>query len=142
MIWLRNSSVYMNVAEYDHDTGNFTIRSRDIENTDGSYEILSEKFVALYQFQEQIFIRLGDERILLDKSVKVDLFGPVNNRRLTIEKAGRKVAQLEYEVDTSDVIPDDITPYIEAEHFDFGLFLSNVSKDEIRQRVLLGDETV
>ncbi len=35
------------------------------------------------------------------------------------------------------MIKDDPTPFVDEEDFDFGLFLSNVAKDESRQRRLL-----
>jgi hypothetical protein len=53
---------------------------------------------------------------------------------------GKSVSELEYELLNDGPIPGDLTPFIDDEDFDFGLFVSNISKDQDRREVLLGND--
>ena len=144
MIWLQLNSKYDGIAEYDHAKGMFTIASRNTLGgkaplkTDGVFAILSTVFVALYCFSQQLFLRIGDDCIPLTSDLVVTVSGDINSRKLRVEKAGVVVAHIDYTLDVSDQFPNDPTPFVEDEDFDFGLFVSNISKNSERQRVLLG----
>lgn len=143
MIWLQSNDKYDELAEYDHGKGTFTIASRDDLSgntpacTEGIFAIMSTVFVALYKFGQELFVRIGNQCIPLTDDVVVTVSGDVNKRRLTVKKAGKVIAHLNYMLDNSRKISDDPTPFIEDEDFDFGLFVSNVSANDKRKRVLL-----
>lgn len=144
MIWLQSNDKYDELAKYDHAKGTFTIESRNVlggnapPSTEGIFAILSAVFVALYKFGQGLFIRIGDQCIPLTDDVVVTVRGDVGKRLLTVEKAGKEIARFIYVLDSSKKFPDDPTPFIDDEDFDFGLFLSNISTSDKRKRVLLG----
>jgi len=55
-----------------------------------------------------------------------------------VEKAGQKVAELEYEVNTSDIIPNDITPGVGAEDFDMVYLYPIFPRATINKEYFLG----
>lgn len=144
MIWLQSNDKYDELAEYEHGKGTFTTASRNVlgsnvpSSTDGIFSILSAVFVALYKFDQGLFVRIGDQCIPLADDVIVTVSGNVNNRLLTVKKAGKEIVHFCYVLDGSKEISDDPTPFIEDEDFDFGLFVSNISTNEKRKRILLG----
>jgi hypothetical protein len=144
MIWLQQNSKYDGLAEYEHTSGMFKLSSRKTLGnnvplkTDGVFSILSTVFVALYCFNQQLFLRIGDDCIPIISDLVITVTGDVNNRKLCVEKAGVVVAQIDYTLDMSDQFSNDPTAFVEDEDFDFGLFVSNVSKRSERQRVILG----
>ncbi|WP_297891177.1 hypothetical protein [Shewanella sp.] len=144
MIWLQSNDKFDEVAEYDHGKGTFTMASRNSlgskapSSTDGIFALLSVVFVALYKFGQELFIRIGDQCIPLTDDVVVSVSGDAKNKQLTVEKSGQVIARINYALDVSKKFPDDPTPFIEDEDFDFGLFISNISKNDARKRVLLG----
>lgn len=144
MIWLQLNSKYDGLAEYDHAKGMFTIASRSTlggkapSKTDGIFAILSTVFVALYCYGQKLFLRIGDDCIPLTSDLIVTVSGDIKDRRLIVEKAGSVIANIDYTLDMSDQFANDPTSFIEDEDFDFGLFVSNISKNNERQRVLLG----
>ncbi len=144
MIWLQSNDKYDALAEYDHIEGKFTIASRKTlgskapSKTDGSFAILSGVFVALYNFEQQLFLRVGNNTVLLADDIIVTVSGNANNRLLLVKKAGQEIVRLNYILDMSNQFPNDLTHSIEDEDFDFGLFISNISKNNKRKRILLG----
>lgn len=146
MIWLQSNERYDAIAEYDHSAGSFTQISRRLMgskaplSTDGIYSNLSSAFVAIYQLDKQLFLRIDDNCIPMTNDVVVSVGGDIDNRWLVVLKAGIEVFHVDYGLDSSKKIPGDPTAFIEKEDFDFGLFLSNVSKSQKRKRVLLGLE--
>jgi hypothetical protein len=144
MIWLQSNDKYDDLARYDHRNGTFTIVSRktlDVNepiSTNGFFAMLSNIFVALYNFEQQLFLRIGDKRIPLTDDTIALVSGDASNRQLVVDKTGKEIAHLSYILDDSNQFPDDPTPFIKDEDFDFGLFISNISKNGKRKKVLLG----
>ncbi len=142
MIWLQSNDKYDELAQYDHASGAYKNASRKAMtaslNTDGTFSILAGTFVALYNFEQLLFLRIGDECICLSEDVVATVSGGINNRSLTVKKSKSEILHLDYSLDHSPQFSNDPTPFIEDEDFDFGLFVSNISKSEERKRVLLG----
>ena len=144
MIWLQSHELYDSLVEYNHSDGSFTEISRKsnlgniatLSFINGVYSILSSTFVAIYRFEGQLFIRIGDNCIPLSDEVVVSVRGENNARELLILEAGKEVCKINYELDASRWFEDDPTPFIDEETFDFGLFLSNISKSESRKRII------
>ncbi|MBD1558046.1 hypothetical protein HC752_13990 [Vibrio sp. S9_S30] len=145
MIWLQSNDKYDELAKYDHDSGRFTIASRNDlggntpSSTEGIYAIMSTVFVALYKFGQGLFFRIGEQCFPLTDDVIVTVSGEdFNKRQLIVKKAGKEIAHFNYVLDSSKKFSGDPTPFVQNEDFDFGLFVSNISANEKRKRVLLG----
>ena len=156
MIWLQSGSRYDDVAEYDHASGTFSIisktalRHRAPQETDGQFDLLSNVFVALYKFGDDIFLRIGNDRFPLSDDVIAEVHGDRVTKRLIankakldrtliVKKAGQEIAHLNYIYDLWNQFPVDFTQ-VEDEDFDFGLWVSNMTKSPTRQRILLGSD--
>jgi len=144
MIWLQSNEKFDLLVEYDHYSGRYTAHSRkdlgvtSLERIEGFFSILSGIFVALYTYGQQLFLRIGDDCIQFTDDILVEVSGDEINRKMVVKKGDQRVANVEYVLDLSFRFPDDPTPFIEDEDFDFGLFVSNVAKNPNRKRVLLG----
>lgn len=141
MIWLQSNKRFNDLAQLDPDTGVVTMQSRITlgnkvpQNTEGFFAVLSTIFIALYKFGQGLFIRIGNECIPLTDDVIVNVSGNPKNRELIVEKEGQEITRLDYSLDQSKMIVDDPTPFIDDEDFDFGLFVSNISKNTKRKRI-------
>lgn len=144
MVWLQSNDKYDELVEYNHSKGTFTKASRNSlgdkapSSTDGTFAVLSAVFLALYKLGQELFVRIGDQCIPLTNDVTVIVSGPANKRLLIVKKAGNEIANFNYVLDASKKFSSDPTPFIEDEDFDFGLFISNISTNDKRKRVLLG----
>lgn len=146
MIWLQSNETYNEIAEYDHFSGSYLIKSRDsvskssLSNIDGTYAFLSNEFVAIYKFGTEMFVRIGTHSIQLIGDVKITVKGDPASRKLSVKKNKEELVTVNYALNNSNVYSHDPTPFIDDEDFDFGLFISNIASNESRKRVLLGKE--
>jgi hypothetical protein len=146
MIWLQSNEKYNVLAKYDHADGSYALvyktdlANKSAPNTDGIFSFLSSVFVAIYKYDQQLFLRIGGKSIPLTNDTVVTVGGDVNNRVLTIGTGGSCIVSLNYKLDKKDEFINDPTPFIENEDFDFGIFLTNISMSDERKRVLLGLE--
>jgi hypothetical protein len=140
MIWLQAKECYNCIAQFDPQNNVFIKKSRDeIEpNTnDGSFEEMNEGIFMLYRFNGKIYFQVNDKIFLLDENTVIDVAGERPTKILKVLKN----EMIEYETKytpTSFPIEGDLTPFIDEEDFDFGLFVSNISKNPKRKEVLLG----
>jgi hypothetical protein len=143
-IWLQNSDVYDELAELDPASGRYRVQRRQAlragvaVKTDGTFALLGGVFAALYKFGDELILRVKGVAIPLGRDVSVSVSGPSNCRVLSVVASGREVIRHEYYLDLSTKFPNDPTPFVEDEDFDFGLFVANVAKAPERQDVLLG----
>lgn len=87
----------------------------------------------------QLFLRVGSQCVPLKDDVEITVDElTAADRILTITKAGRTIATLRYAIDLTQKFDFDLTPGVEDEDFDFGLFVYNIHKSDERQRILLG----
>ncbi len=96
----------------------------------------------LYRLGNSIAFRVIGEgfdcKFDLDSSTVVEVDGPPLERELVVIRDGNVMFKTTYAVDVDDIIPNDPTPFVEDEDFDFGLFVSNISKSPGRKDVMLG----
>jgi len=143
-MWLQSNERYDSIVDYSHSTATFSEVSRislgenSPSRTDGFYSILSSTFAAIYCLDNALFVRIGGSCFALSDEITISVDGEAEDRTLLVLKAGKEISKLSYALDMSDQIENDPTPFVEKEDFDFGLFLSNISKSESRKRVLLG----
>lgn len=157
MVLLRSNERHIDLAEMDHATGKYTMlpggqsKNGARRDTCGSFSFLSGVFVALYCFEKALFLRIGEACLALGDDLVVHIQGiePTQeliaqrarlDRTLIVEKAGSEITRLHYVYDLSGQFPDDPTPFIDDEGFDFGLWISNITKSPERQQVLLGSD--
>lgn len=142
MKWLQSKKRFQDVAKYDEQSGEFEIVGRNSpdrpEMLDGSFEILGGTFIALFKDGLKLFIGIGDKTFQLDDDLVITVKGGASDRLLIIEKGNVVLETVKYSIPSRDTIAGDTTAFIDDEDSDFGLFLSNISMDEGRQRVLLG----
>jgi hypothetical protein len=137
---LQSNPSFDTLAEYDPETGRFETFSRRAEPTRvtgpicGEFDYLDGKRVMLYRLGDNLYLEIDGQKLPLDKHT-VEL-RRVNGRRLlqVLFTDGRVVTELIYDPPKIDPpLHLDPTPGVEEEHFDFGLFLHNVSHNPPRQ---------
>ncbi len=145
MLWLQSNDEFDRIAEYDHDTGDYAQKSKNALGaeaapaTDGFFEILAGTFVAIYKMDQQLFLRVGSQRLPLHEDIKITVEELSDSERvLTVEAAGVTKATLSYEIDVSRKFAFDPTPGVEDEDFDFGLFVRAIHKSDERKRIIWG----
>ncbi|MEJ2415813.1 MAG: hypothetical protein P8Y45_02540 [Exilibacterium sp.] len=142
MKWLQSKKRFQDVAKYNEESGGFSIVSRNSpdrpEILDGSFEILAGIFVALFKVGLNLFIGIGNKAFQMDDDLVVTVKGGAYDRLLIIEKGNTVLETVKYSLSSTGTIDGDTTAFVDDEDSDYGLFLSNISKDEGRQRVLLG----
>jgi hypothetical protein len=144
MVWLQSQDQFDALAVIDPETGKLAKFSRRAlgdsapARTEGWFADLSGVVAAIYKKGDELFVRVGGTELPLAADVTAEVSGAASARVLVISKGGNAVVRCRYALDTSIRFPNDPTPQIEDEDFDFGLFICNVSKATERQMVLLG----
>lgn len=141
VILLRRHSRFGTIAAFDQVSAAWSEVSQPIssasEDIVGLYEFLSGKFCAIFRLNHDLFIRIGDRQLKLSKSVNISASGHNTKRVLSIYGPEIAMITLEY-IATEPRDDDDLTPFIEPEDLDFGLFLSIIANNPSRQSVLKG----
>jgi hypothetical protein len=148
MIWLYSHNEYDYLGRFDPNTGHLKKTSLkglgseapDITEFAGSFPEVKGGLFVLYRHRGQVIFWAFGNEFVLDGQTIVDVDGSGRNRCLSIKTMGKSVSELEYELLNDGPIPGDLTPFIDDEDFDFGLFVSNISKDQDRREVLLGND--
>ncbi|MBW1903108.1 MAG: hypothetical protein JRJ20_15990 [Deltaproteobacteria bacterium] len=144
MIWLQSNEKFDSLAEYDPETGMLKKHSRKNlgsnvpETTDGFYSELTNGVFILYRFNDSLYFRANDNDFILDSVTEVVVSGPWENRELKVFCDGKMIFETIYSPHGPKPISNDPTPFIEDEDFDFGIFVSNISKSPKRKDLLLG----
>lgn len=147
-MWIQSQERFDCVAEFDDEKGTLREYSRQflaaqapkIAETDGWFSHIRGGVLILYRKTGNIFFRVNDNEFVLDKGTEVEVFGPREKRKLVLKRNAQVVFDIEYELLQEPPIPNDPTPFIEEEDFDFGVFVSNISKDPKRKAVFLGKD--
>ncbi len=96
----------------------------------------------LYKRDGRIIFRVCQEganrEFHLDAVTEIAVSGPAARRELTVLRDGANVFHTTYALKEVYRCSEDTTPFIEDEDFDFGLLVSNISKNPARKEVLLG----
>lgn len=143
MMWLQSNDDYDTLGTLDLDTGKFETCSRRLaqqsipDHFGGLFATLSGVVVALYRHGNELFVRVGAITFPLATDVVAEVNGPATERTLLVIKDGGEILRHKYELDLSIRFSDDPTPFIDDEDFDFGLFISNVSKAPKRKTALI-----
>ena len=133
------------MAKLDEEAGTWKLFSRDsaeeevpsLSSVDGSYSILSNVFCAVFRMNGELFVRIGDTQVVLSEEVELIVDGPPEERCLSLVVGGIPRLTHNYWLEVT-AIEGDVTPFIEDEDSDFGVFLSNISRSPKRQATLRG----
>jgi hypothetical protein len=89
----------------------------------------------LYRWQGELRVRIDDGLpIPVIRTLSVSLVRSGREARFSLHKSGDAIVSFQYQLPSDVVnIEDDPTPCIEAEDFDFFLFIRNVLTDPSRQ---------
>jgi hypothetical protein len=114
-----------------HDQGSYQLGVYDCH---GVYISLSGLTYCVYRFGEALFVRNEKCCFRLDDSVQSTFLraGNVSSVRLFVKC--REIENIVHVVDDKWDIPGDFTPYVEAEHFDFALFVHHLVCDAGRRQ--------
>ena len=143
MIWLQSDERFNELAKYDHASGRFSIVCKDNNGsfdrvkTDGFFCLMSGQFVAVYVFDSNLFLRIGEFLLPFTEKISVAVADAGERNRLIVSNSGNEVCSLLYRRNSEGVIVDDPTPFVSDEDFDFGLFLSQLSKSAERRRNII-----
>jgi hypothetical protein len=137
MVLLQSNDRFNEIAELSLDTGDWRVTQRSHEDrpTDGFYSILGKTFCAVVRSGGKLLIRIGETQMELTDDVSIEVSGPNSSRLLVVTREGIPHVRHEYSCPNGQ-IEGDMTPFVEDEDFDFGLFLSNLSRNPKRQAVL------
>ena len=147
-MWIQSKDEFDCVAQFDPSTGTIEKHSRarmvqnapDWSELAGSFAEVQRQVFVLYRQHDQLVFRTNDNEFVLDGRTVVNVSGDSYRRRMCIEKCGVAVLEFDYELAQANAIANDPTPFVEDEDSDFGLFVSNISKNAERRGVLLGKD--
>lgn len=147
-MWIQSKDEFDCVAQFDPSTGSIEKHSRTKlaqhapkwSELAGSFSEVHDDVFVLYRNDDRLIFRTNDNAFVLDGRTVVNVTGDGYKKRMCVERSEVAVLEFEYELVSSNAISDDPTPFVDDEDFDFGLFVSNISKSAERREVLLGKE--
>lgn len=144
MLTLQSKTSYSRLLELSHENGSYSETFRVAVDgafpalkINGVFDFLNGVLIALYAFDKNLFLRIGDDVIQLFDDVAVELERGKFQSKLLVIHDGRAVAAVNYPSSAKGKIKDDPTPFIDDEDFDFGLFVRNLVSDRRRRSVAL-----
>jgi len=146
MIWLQSKQFFDRVAHFNPITGEYNLLSKKLQqngnniDTKGQYDFLSGAFFAVYKYGDNLILRVDKKTFCIDDDLVVNVKGDLSDRIVSIIYKHKEVLTLNYTLDGTVKFDNDPTPFVDNEDFDFGLFISNITKSKSRKNVLLGLE--
>lgn len=139
---------YAEVGEFDPATGNLTTFDRDsAPNADqplrGLYQRLDDTTVVFYRDAGQLRLRVGDLVLPADEALSLQ-WRLIDAAETDLNKHVAEDGAAELTITTPDTTPVvlrypsgppeiplalDTTPYVEYDHWDFGLFIKNILEE-------------
>jgi hypothetical protein len=141
---LQRHTVFDTWGDFNPETGMLRTFSKKSASkcgpTSGLFDYLGETLVILYRLDDNLYLLVGNRQMqMADHVIEIDSSG---GRRIFRVIAGdATVLELAYDQPIIDPpLSEDWTQMVEEDHFDFGLFLANLSRDHIRQSHMYVDE--
>lgn len=146
MMWLCSNDDFDCIAQFDPQTGSLKKYSKAALDHDapqcteivGNFSEVKHARLVLYPSDNRVIFRVNDAEFVLDGRTIIDVSKCQATRQMTIRRDGALVLEFKYELMRDNSIPNDPTPFVSDEDFDFGLLVSNISKSAARRDVLLG----
>lgn len=141
-MYLQSKDLFDLIIRFDIDKGVLERISKNnqgfSDRLNGSFSEYDDTFFVIFVENDRLFFCYNNKKIDLLDSYVINVEGTPNNRKMTILKDGKKYDEVEYSLGVLDnKYENDITAFIEDEDFDFGLFVSNLSRNKERKKVLL-----
>ena len=143
MLILSSHSHYTRLLEFFHESGTYKETSRDAIQLNGDklklngvYDFLNKKLVVVYVSDGILFLRVANESIPVENITCFELNSKGVNSTLHV-RYNNSTLSLDYKNSTDKMIEDDFTPFVEEEHFDFGLFVKNMISTRERRKAAL-----
>lgn len=138
MLLLQSSDRFTEMMKLDPDTREVRFVSRgDVAEPDrisGAYARVGDRLACLYRSCDRLFFSLDGKAIELGEDTSAHFRRRGETRVLTVRREELTLIQWEYRLPPLDPpLEEDPTPFVEAEDFDFGLFVSNVVNDKARK---------
>lgn len=120
------------VADFDPRSGHITKMHRSeagdllLQTLRGHCSRLGEDNAVLYRLDRELRLRLGGRDLPVGQADRVEWTSDGTTSTLEVEFEG-EIASVCYPSGPS--LEGDPTPFVEPEHFDFGLFIANVAGD-------------
>jgi adenylate cyclase len=143
MLWLQSNAKFDEIAKFNPNTMKFNkISKRKLGSSapakfDGFYSDSGTGWLALYKHDERLIFASSGKIFVLDNNTIVNVYGSPNQRKLEVVHDGNVIYSSTYLLDDTATFHDDPTAFIEDEDLDFGLFVSNVSKNPERKAIML-----
>jgi hypothetical protein len=136
---LQSHKSFNTMADYDPVTGTFVTFSRSSEparasgKKAGAFDDIGGKRALLFRLAGVLYLQVENQRMQMDDHA-IELQSVHGRRVLQVFSDGKVVLELTYDPPILDPPRAmDPTPFVEEEDFDFGLLLSNLSRDRSRQ---------
>lgn len=138
---LQRYTVFDEIADFEPDSGSFAVHSRAATlqqgeiRVAGHFDYIGEKCILLFRLGGVLYVQLDQQRLTMADHF-VEVRAEAAHRVLRIS-GDHVILEIEYDPPIIDPpLVDDLTPFVEEEHFDFGLFITSVSHDHSRQERL------
>jgi hypothetical protein len=138
---LQSKDEFDKLVEMDADTGTYRLLSRkehpEISSLapSGTFSILNDTIFSLYRNHGVLHFRVGNRAVELTDDITSVLTSENNNRVFQLLRNGKPEIRFTYLPPENDVpLSADPTPFIEAEDFDFLLFVHHVLTESGRRK--------
>lgn len=136
---LERYTIFDEMGHYDSSSGTLTTFSRMTEPSRASSEIsghfdyLGENCVLLFRLAGVLYLQIEHQRMTMADHT-IELRSDGGHRVLQVLSDSKVVVEMTYDPPIIEPpLSEDPTPFVEEEHFDFGLFLANLSRDQGRK---------
>lgn len=142
---LRSYSCYSDIINYNHFSGRYYkhVSNPVDENKKlrihGFYDFLNENFITIYAKSKALSLRVDNIDFSFNKGLKVEINKSNSDRILTVNMENTQKSIIQYSVNQSDQYVNDLTPFVDLEDFDFGLFIANIAINKYRQNILINE---
>lgn len=143
MLWLQSNAKFDEIVEFNPNTITFKKFSKRMIGSsapakfDGFFSDFGTGWLALYKHEERLIFASSGKVFVLDNNTIVNICGSPNQRKLEVVHDGNVIYSTSYLLDDTATFHNDPTAFIEDEDLDFGLFVSNVSKNPERKTIML-----
>ncbi len=138
MLLLQSSDHFTEMMKLDPVSGEAHFVSRgdvaEPHRISGAYARVGEHLACLYRCGDRLFFSLDGKRTEVSEDAAAHLRRRGEARVLTIRQGNLTLVEWEYRLPpVNPPLEEDPTPFVDAEDFDFGLFVSNVLNDGARK---------
>jgi hypothetical protein len=129
------------VAEFDPGAGRIDVLPRPqdlpVEGTEGWFSILAGVCAVFFRHDGRLWLRVGERTFDLDREPTVEWRRQGETSVLTVvDDNGEAVLRYRAGPPFGPALSDDPTAFVEDEHWDLGLLVSNVLLDEERTELV------